>query len=543
MSVSPTQHDNGSSDGADGALTVVKCFGQGRWGNRSEPPETVRRLLNVVHPALAPVQGFWIDNGDGCLARAFVPGRPVTAMQSDTSPADLKRYFIQLAGGVAALHAAGLVHGNIKPGNVFIAAGQAVLADGGLNEIRREIGDPVVRTMEDRAFLPPEAHEERFPHPRDDLYALGILLSQLTAGLSLPPEWSQLIERAVAPDPSARFQSATKLREALLRLSAGAPPESGALPAEPIEPAPVDSDLPGTAERSGSAHLRLVLGAVLLGPLILVLVSLLASAALLRSHDPAGAAGTTIRVWARSTDGAAAVSSGSPLTIHWTAQQDSVRYRLQIALASIGFRHPVLQTDLRSLSYTVELPGAALYAIRVRPRISDTWLPFTAPLRVRVTFPTLHAPLLRSPGPGAIAPASTIRFCWSGVPAATSYVLRVTGHAPIATTNTCRTLRLAPGSYTWRVAVVAGAIGTYADSTTRPRSLTVVSPTPIPLPTAEPPALQQPAPQVPPAAPVQSTPPKPAAPRPAAPQPAPAPAQPSSPTGSSNSTCIAFVSC
>lgn len=540
MSVSPTQHDDGSSDGTDGASTVVKRFGQGRWGNRSEPPETVRRLLNVVHPALAPVQDFWIDNGAGCLARAFVPGRPVAAMQNDTTPADLKRYFIQLAGGVAALHAAGLVHGNIKPGNVFIAAGQAVLADGVLNEIRREIGDPMVRTMEDRAFLPPEAREERFADPRNDLYALGILLSQLTAGLSLPPEWSQLIERAVAPDPSARFQSATKLREALLRLSVGSPPESGALPAEPIEPAPVDSDLPGTAERSASAHLRLALGAILLAPLILVLVSLLASAALLRNHDPAGAAGTTIRVWARSTDG---VSSGSPLTIHWTAQQDSVRYRLQIALASIGFRHPVLQTDLRSLSYTVELPGAALYAIRVRPRISDTWLPFTAPLRVRVTFPTLRAPLLRSPDPGTITPASAIRFCWSGVPAATSYVLHVTGHAPIATTNTCRTLRLAPGSYTWRVAVVAGAMGTYADPITRPRSLTVVSPTPIPLPTAEPPALQQPAPQAPPAAPVQSAPPQPAAPQPAAPQSAPAPAEPSSPAGSSSSTCIPFVSC
>ncbi|WP_193607539.1 protein kinase domain-containing protein [Nocardioides lijunqiniae] len=182
----------------------------------------------------------------------------------------------QVAGGLAAAHARGLVHRDIKPANVLVAQGdsatRAYLADFGI--ARRVDGQSQLTTaggtLGTPTYMAPELHLGSEPGVASDIYSLGCLLwsalsgdapyrgtsdyQVVTAHLEDPvpqlPETSLLaretnrvLRRAMAKRPEDRYPSADALREdllAVLRLpdqSATPPPPAAAPPAPPSEPA------------------------------------------------------------------------------------------------------------------------------------------------------------------------------------------------------------------------------------------------------------------------------------------------------------------
>ena len=163
----------------------------------------------------------------------------------------------EVADALAVAHAAGIVHRDVKPGNILLQGGHAMLADFGvahaLEEARggRRLTDPGTAVGTPGYMSPEQAVGESSVDARSDVYALAIVGYEMLAGappftgrtvqavvaahLAQPPKSlrdvrpevpgavADAIGRALAKDPADRFQTAAAFRNAL-PLPAGAYP-------------------------------------------------------------------------------------------------------------------------------------------------------------------------------------------------------------------------------------------------------------------------------------------------------------------------------
>jgi serine/threonine-protein kinase len=157
----------------------------------------------------------------------------------------------QVADGLEAIHAAGVVHRDVKPPNIMLdVEGRVRLMDFGIAKRLAGAGDPstsyVVGSPE---YMSPEQGRGRRVDARSDIYSLGIVLFELLTGrvpflgdspvatllmhveqppplqapqLSQVPESLRgILRRSLAKDPEARFPSAREMGVALRRASGG----------------------------------------------------------------------------------------------------------------------------------------------------------------------------------------------------------------------------------------------------------------------------------------------------------------------------------
>ena len=147
------------------------------------------------------------------------------------APSDCLRLAIEIVSGLAQLHRQGLVHRDVKPGNIIYVQGQAKLADIGLVSSGEE-GRTFVGT---EGYIPPEGPGL----PAADLYALGIVLYESSTGYSpekfpdVPPEWftehadgealefHEIILKACEAQRDRRYASAESMQADLALLQSG----------------------------------------------------------------------------------------------------------------------------------------------------------------------------------------------------------------------------------------------------------------------------------------------------------------------------------
>ncbi len=146
-----------------------------------------RGAARLSHPAVATVHDVAEDLGRPWIVMELLHGRPLDRVIADDGPlppATAARIGQQLLAALAAAHAAGVLHRDVKPGNVMLADdGNAVLADFGLAAID---GDPsltqtgtVVGTP---AFTAPERIRGETATPASDLWSLGTTLYAAVEG-------------------------------------------------------------------------------------------------------------------------------------------------------------------------------------------------------------------------------------------------------------------------------------------------------------------------------------------------------------------------
>ncbi|MEA2560609.1 MAG: eukaryotic-like serine/threonine-protein kinase [Acidobacteriota bacterium] len=141
----------------------------------------------VSHPNVVRIHDIGSDGDLVFLSMDFVPGRSLGELLAAEGPLTADRAVgiaRQVAAGLAAAHDAGVVHRDLKPGNILIDdSGRAAISDFG---IARSLGGPgatlpgsVVGTLD---YLSPEQARGGEIDGRTDLYALGILLHEMLTG-------------------------------------------------------------------------------------------------------------------------------------------------------------------------------------------------------------------------------------------------------------------------------------------------------------------------------------------------------------------------
>jgi len=191
-----------------------------------------RTLSDVSHENLVRLDALEQD-GDRCwISMELVDGVDFhTFVRQDNS--QLRPALVQLARGIAALHARGILHRDLKPSNVLVDTterkGRVVIVDFGLAQLLR--AEPQARSVEGTpAYMAPE-HLEGTASTASDWYAFGVILLEALTGrpafdvdtgdlvaskravvdaAALPAgnPLSDLCRRLLAPDPAQRATGA-----------------------------------------------------------------------------------------------------------------------------------------------------------------------------------------------------------------------------------------------------------------------------------------------------------------------------------------------
>ncbi len=248
-----------------------------------------RLLARVAHPNVITIYGAESVQDRVGLWMEFIKGftlEDLLARQGTYSPREATFIGLDLCRALAAVHATGLVHRDVKAANVMREqGGRIVLMDFGTGQDLNQTG-PEGRMAGTPLYLAPEIFRGESATVRSDLYSLGVLLYRLTTGAypvngttlrdladahrkgrfvrmrdvrpTLPNAFVNIVERALSPLPEHRFESAGAMDAALagwLGIGQREPVEAMArTPAEPIE-VHVASGV-GFAKRSAHAERR-----------------------------------------------------------------------------------------------------------------------------------------------------------------------------------------------------------------------------------------------------------------------------------------------
>jgi hypothetical protein len=228
-------------DEASGRSVAVKVVHP----HLAEDPDTRARLgaaaglagSRVAHRALVESFGVFADGGSWFLVMERVDGASLDGRSGEMAPAEVAVLGEALAGALAALHAAGRVHGDVRPGNVLLGRGGPKLIDSGFG---RAIGSEMALAGRPGQTAP-EVLAGAPPRPGGDLYGLGVVLYRALSGQmpwTGPTPWAvlgaqkrgppprppgpaglgALVALLLDPDPSRRPPDAASVRSALRRL-------------------------------------------------------------------------------------------------------------------------------------------------------------------------------------------------------------------------------------------------------------------------------------------------------------------------------------
>jgi serine/threonine-protein kinase len=195
-----------------------------------------RLLARVRHPNVVTIYGAERLDGRVGLWMEFIRGRTLEELVAEGrafTPQEVAEIGLELARAIAAVHAAGLLHRDIKAQNVMRADdGRVVLMDfgTGLEQIDSDTAAPAGTPR----YLAPELFEGGTPTQASDLYSLGVLLFRLATGAyPVPAEGLAELGRAHAHGTRLRTREAGRdvprgLARVIDRLLDQAPGQRGA---------------------------------------------------------------------------------------------------------------------------------------------------------------------------------------------------------------------------------------------------------------------------------------------------------------------------
>ena len=269
------------------------------------------------HPNVVSVFDTGSDKGTHFIVMEYLQGKTLSEVIKEDAPLPPDQVAVigqAVAEALAFAHEAGIVHRDIKPGNIMLTpAGDVKVMDFGI--ARATSSESLTQTatvLGTAAYLSPEQAQGEGVDARSDIYSLGVVLYEMLTGRapfagdsavtvaykhvredpvplgrvnrSIPPGLEAVVMKCLAKSPSSRYQSADLLAQDLKRFLAGravlaSPPAQMATqvierPTGPTQVMPwVD-----TRAREASRRHRTIAIAVLIGILAIASIGLILAA-------------------------------------------------------------------------------------------------------------------------------------------------------------------------------------------------------------------------------------------------------------------------
>ena len=190
-----------------------------------------RTIATLNHPHICVLYDVGQQDGIDFLVMEYLEGETLAArlMKGSLPVEQVLQYGSQIAGALAAAHAREITHRDLKPGNIMVGKTGVKVLDFGLAKFHPNVDETLTagnQMMGTPAYMAPEQFEGRECDSRTDIYALGLVLYEMTAGkraprgplpplLHLPEKLAHVIERCLARDPEDRWQTAKDVKSEL----------------------------------------------------------------------------------------------------------------------------------------------------------------------------------------------------------------------------------------------------------------------------------------------------------------------------------------
>ena len=197
----------------DVAVKFVRSISEGE-ARQLRRELTALRLLDL--PGVVHLLDDGVDQGQTFLVMDLLPGGTFDTLAQQGPWATWREQAIALLESLARVHFAGVVHRDLKPGNILLdAKGYPVLTDFGL-AMGRAVEDPGAGWREGTPrYMAPEQRRGEPCDARTDLFALGVMLEEMLSHADVPHEVDAVVQAMTSPDPQARPASAVRVIEAL----------------------------------------------------------------------------------------------------------------------------------------------------------------------------------------------------------------------------------------------------------------------------------------------------------------------------------------
>ncbi|MFC5832933.1 serine/threonine-protein kinase [Nonomuraea insulae] len=213
-----------------------------------------RAMATINHSGVVDVYDYGISGDTVYLVMKFVDGEPLDRLLGRLGripPQAAMELIAQAASALQAVHNQGIVHRDVKPGNLLVQRdGTLVLTDFGIarSDVANRLTDAGM-VLGTAAYCAPEQAEGAPVTPAVDIYALGVVAyecllgqrpfdgdSAVTIALKhireappplpqdIPPPVRQLVEIALSKDPARRYPSAKAMSEAARAIASGQTP-------------------------------------------------------------------------------------------------------------------------------------------------------------------------------------------------------------------------------------------------------------------------------------------------------------------------------